>query len=278
VRIIDNDTYEAELASAGVCGGFVVDTVAGSVRLPKWHYQAPLGETLPVRGNGITLGLTDGTTDYGVVKSTPGGSFSFVPSVNALGKAPGYVVPANSTETSFTNGTVFGVSENADNSGLVAENNAPTDHFVWCIQVYNATTALSEQESAQLASEMQMKAQTDLANVTNPAQAFKDMVITWSLPNYAAGVDVTSTYASGYTAPEDGWIYATQRREDVYTVFCINGSIIENGGGSGFDRTSCFAPIKKGQVITVHKGVSNNDSSIGDVIDKVNHMIFYPME
>jgi hypothetical protein len=36
----------------------------------------------------------------------------------------------------------------------------------WCIQVFNAATALSEQESAQLASQMQIKAQTDLANVT----------------------------------------------------------------------------------------------------------------
>jgi hypothetical protein len=43
----------------------------------------------------------------------------------------------------------------------------PAIRVSWCIQVFNAATALSEQESAQLASEMQMKAQTDLANVNS---------------------------------------------------------------------------------------------------------------
>jgi hypothetical protein len=42
----------------------------------------------------------------------------------------------------------------------------PAIRVSWCIQVYNATTGLSEQQAAQLASEMQTKAQTDLANVT----------------------------------------------------------------------------------------------------------------
>jgi hypothetical protein len=41
----------------------------------------------------------------------------------------------------------------------------PAIRVSWCIQVFNAATALSKQQSAQLASQMQMKAQTDLANV-----------------------------------------------------------------------------------------------------------------
>ncbi len=35
IRKIDNETYETELTSCGVCGGFVVNTETYSVRLPS---------------------------------------------------------------------------------------------------------------------------------------------------------------------------------------------------------------------------------------------------
>lgn len=159
VWLIDNDTYEAELAKYGVCDGFVIDSAAGSVRLPKWKYQTPIRETLPVRGNGLVLGLTNGTDNVGVQRVSGNQTYFFGPSLGAYGQPVG-----SQTESLAILTGSFGVTTDPDNSGIVAENNAPTDHFVWCIQVYNAATALSEQESAQLASQMQMKAQSDLAN------------------------------------------------------------------------------------------------------------------
>lgn len=159
VRIIDNATFESELASSGVCGGFVIDTVAGSVRLPKWKYQAPLSGAPAVYGNGLTLGLTE---NLGVAISAT--SNDIVASDAAYGK------PAGTEVTSFPATVTYqslGVTTDPEKSGLVAGMpESALDSFVLCIQVFNAATALSEQESAQLASEMQMKAQTDLANVT----------------------------------------------------------------------------------------------------------------
>jgi hypothetical protein len=159
VRVIDNDTFDEELAKYGVCDGFVIDTMTGSVRLPKWSYQAPLGEMLPVRGNGTVLGLTDGSINLGIYEKSGDGVNS---SENLYGSSIG---TTGGTDVVITGG--LGVTSDPDKSGIVAETNAPTDHFVLCIQVFNAATALSKQESAQLASQMQMKAQTDLANVNS---------------------------------------------------------------------------------------------------------------
>lgn len=162
VWIIDNDTYEAELAKYGVCDGFVVDSAAGSVRLPTKKYQTPLGETLPVRGNGA-LGITNGVYDRAVGAATTGYSL-----VTWSANRGGDPLPSLGVEEgeSWPSKSLLGISADPDISGIVAENNSQTDHFVWCIQVYNAATALSEQQSAQLARQMQMRAQTDLANVT----------------------------------------------------------------------------------------------------------------
>ena len=160
VRIIDNDTYEAELASTGVCGGFVVDISAGNVRLPKWKYQAPFGETIPVRGNGTVLGLTNGTETAGLTRRGSTGAY-----LNGDQDMYGDSVEKLQVDAANEFYGKIGVTTDPGNSGIVAENNAPVDHFVWCIQVFNAATALSEQESAQLASQMQTKAQTDFGNV-----------------------------------------------------------------------------------------------------------------
>lgn len=156
VRIIDNATFEAELAQYGVCDGFVLDSSTGNVRLPKWHWQSPLGETLPVRGNCMTLGLTDGTKNYGVNFATSTLTYRAADYGKPVGQPFGAAtVPAGST----------GITTDPEKSGIVAETNAPIDHFVWCIRVFNAATDLSEQESSRLASLMQMKAQTDFGNV-----------------------------------------------------------------------------------------------------------------
>lgn len=219
VWLIDNDTYEAELAKYGVCDGFVIDSAAGSVRLPTKKYQTPLGDTLPVRGNGIAVGVTNGSANGGLF-STANSSLGFYSSADLLGDAVTSSIPSI---TNPVNG-ILGLVEDPAVSGIVAENNAPVDRFVWCIQVYNAATALSEQESAQLASQMQTKAQTDLANVT----ANIDFIIkheeatdgSWWYDLYRSGKVVQSV---NLVAPSTTWALITvtlpiEMADNKYTV------------------------------------------------------------
>jgi hypothetical protein len=161
VRVIDNDTYEAEMASAGVCGGFVISSSAGSVRLPTWKgYQTPLGNSVPVVGNGMTIGVSDGTTLGGLYIAGDG---SVGMRTGSYGTDIGITTSGNVSSTKN-----IGITTDPTKSGVIADTSKyPKDPLYWCIQVFNAATALSEQESAQLPSQLQMKAQTDFANVNS---------------------------------------------------------------------------------------------------------------
>jgi hypothetical protein len=122
----------------------VIDREKGSVRLPMWKYQAPLGETLPVRGNGMTLGITDGNKFGGFYESYDDSGSWAIHTRLALYSMPIGTKPSGDEINSYKS---IGITADPDKSGIVAENNPPVDPFIWCIQVYNTATELSKLES-----------------------------------------------------------------------------------------------------------------------------------
>lgn len=160
VRSVSASVYQQEIIQYGICNAFVVS--GNDVRLPLWKgYQTPLGNSVPVVGNGLTLGLTNGTTEYGITSYSGEGLYNCE---NNIGRKVGEDALDGAHKPY---GKIIGVTPDGTKSGLIADTSIyKQDGFYWCIQVYNAATGLSTQESAQLASQMQMKAQTDLANVT----------------------------------------------------------------------------------------------------------------
>jgi hypothetical protein len=161
IRILTATEYEEEIAQYGICNAFAIS--GNDVRLPLWKgYQTPLGNSVPVVGDGKSLGLTDGTNFNGL---------STVKSYGTTYRDEAYGVTVGTsvgTAGTLTNSVAIGVTTDPENSGLIADTSIyAKDGFYWCIQVYNAATGLSTQESAQLASQMQMKAQTDFGNVAD---------------------------------------------------------------------------------------------------------------
>jgi hypothetical protein len=137
----------------------------------------------------------------------------------------------------------------------------------YCIQVFNAATELSTQESAQLASQMQMKAQTDLGNVTNPTQGFKNMAMAWGLPDYSAGVDIPiSSINLSYTAPVDGFIIGQLDTGNVLPDLFINGYRVMY---VSYYNGTIFLPVAKGDIMTTAlENIALND----------NIITFFPMK
>jgi hypothetical protein len=113
------------------------------------------------------------------------------------------------------------------------------------------------------------KAQKDLANVKNPVQAFKDMVITWSLPNYAAGVDYTSSYIKGVglTIPGDGWCFCKISSESN-GIFVNGGVVCQTNGADPF----MLFPVKKGDDLTI-RILSSGNITTNYIPEKI---IIYP--
>lgn len=110
--------------------------------------QLPLGTTAPVVGNGTTLGWTDGTTEYG---STSAQNTSSVHGyIKTTTGATGKAVGATGTGTGSTPATIgegMGVSQNPQNSGLVALLNEAAGASIQSLRQLIATQELLERDN-----------------------------------------------------------------------------------------------------------------------------------
>ena len=151
VRSIDSETYEAELASTGVCGGFVVDTSAESVRLPTVVNGTLWGADSASIGQSLAAGLPNvtGSADVWVYGMTPPSNGALIATAESGSNGlygTGNVAKGKVSLDASSANPIYGNSDTVQ---------PPAIRVSWCIQVYNAATALSEQHSAQLASKMQ---------------------------------------------------------------------------------------------------------------------------
>jgi hypothetical protein len=82
--------------------------------------------------------------------------------------------------------------------------------------------------------------------------AGKAEIVRLGIPNYSAGVD----FSSGYTAPSDGVIVCTYWYNNGVFRVAANNTYIVGGGSNGVVYevnyiTTCAAPVKKGEVLTL---------------------------
>lgn len=68
----------------------------------------------------------------------------------------------------------------------------PAINVNWCIQAKKIISTTSTPTDSPTAPSTQEFAQTNLSNVTEPVQEFKDMAINWSMPDYEAGMDISA--------------------------------------------------------------------------------------
>ena len=110
-----------------------------------------------------------------------------------------------------------------------------------------------------------------LSGLRNGTLTWDGKDISLGYPNYAAG---TATTASSYTASADGWVEVTQRIDSNYMVVTINNTIIARGGGSSYDRSSFFLPVKKGDVLKTFYSADGGDTPDSALSAKFT---FYPI-
>ena len=261
----EEETYERILQEHGACGAFFVDSFSHKVRLPDWRNAYPLytgisrvsslstpgypGDTIPAGLPNIT-GETGISNSKGVPYDAPlSGSFTFGSSIGSK-KVAGDSSNSYSSyllgfDASLSN-PIYGNSDTVRPLSISA---------AWCIQVYKAATALSEQESAQLASLMQTKAQTDFGNVGTPVQSFIDKSVAWGLPDYSAGIAVSHpTSDTPFTAPCAGvffecFYYGSETASTLHINYNASGIIVKTGATYRDNRQSTPVYLNKGDVI-----------------------------
>lgn len=87
------------------------------IRAPAGSTLIPLGTSAPVVGNGMTLGLTNGTTEYGLNNYTGGSTSRLQANPNASGSNAGTTTFGSGDTTQQT----FGITKNPNLSGIIAQ-------------------------------------------------------------------------------------------------------------------------------------------------------------
>jgi hypothetical protein len=204
--------WQAAVTLTGVCDKFVYDSVNNTVRLLKYGNQIitktsaiSTASTVPVKGNGMTLGFTDGNGhSYGLQASTlQQGNRIFSSSV--FGSNAGSAVVDSGNPSAKT----MGVTTVGDKSGLIADissiKNYPLDCYYYIVIATSTKTSI-QVDIDEIATDLNGKADVDLSNVPT-----------------SKGI-LTARYVNGtswYRVYSDGW--------------CMQGGLVEaTNGQTGF--------------------------------------------
>lgn len=166
VRTLTSTQYESEISAYGQCGAFVIS--GSNVRLPM------LNGFIQGVGNGTGTGMTIGAGLPNITGSWSGNrvGISLDPSGFSGALYQIGLAGANRLGAAYNSGTQgihFGIDASRSNPiyGNSDTVQPPAIKYSYCIQVFNAATELSQQESAQIATSLQGKADANLGNITN---------------------------------------------------------------------------------------------------------------
>lgn len=252
--------WQQTVTGYGECGKFVYDNVANTIRLPLLNGYVKATNTAGEVGDLVEAVAPNIKGDFGwegySLYKTASGAFS----------------GASSTTLNFkqeTGSSAFSVMKlDASRSSSVYKDSATTID-VQAIKVYSyivlgtVTKTSIQIDIDQVMSDLALKADKDLSNVTAPVQAFKDMSIAWGMPDYSSGIDIGSNFATlggSWTAPSDGFIEAIANTPISTYIFLYtqpNSNISSNDNvflklsfsGSDSNSLSVIVPILKGQTV-----------------------------
>lgn len=176
------EEFNLEVSETGQCGKFVVSN--DYVRIPKLGNSLCSGVIdgkIAVVGNGMTLGLTDGTNNYGLIEeaNTAGG---------ILTTAYGINVGADARGADAVNKTI-GVTTDPTKSGIEGKINS-VEVFYYMVISTKGQAANVEIDINKVYEDLNLKATTDLSNVASVASSFKEQSVGWTMPDFSAGVDI----------------------------------------------------------------------------------------
>lgn len=255
--------YASELTNKGFCDKIALDTSAQKFKVPKLNnvlYQNIDG-ALAVRGNGKTLGLTNGTQNIGLSYSGAA-AYGLWASPTLYGKNVGTSsLGASDPKLAVT----VGVTTDESNSGVVAVNkaNAEVRYFIVL-----ATTSINQSQMDWNAYNTALagRATIDLTNVSPAGEA---TAVSWCVPDYTAGVAISGITAANtsFTVPKDGILHIVMNAVSGLSVTYVDDmeacALANASGYSGFAVS--FMPISRG-----------THTFRCDIPNRVKSITFYP--
>lgn len=213
---------------------FVVNQDEMTFRLPLKNGKETMFSTA-CKGNGITLGLTNGATNYGVGVTT--GTTTALDGYTGL---YGTNIGAKNTGTINTQNLSMGVTTDFTKSGIVPHIEVPEGYGLY----YKLLNAVVNQELVDFA-----HIQTELN--TKLSRSNKEEIVSWGMPDYTAGVAIT-TSTTNQTIESDGYLYLVAdsyalNRPDYFYINDIQFMFAYTTGVTSYtEMNSLFAPVLKG--------------------------------
>lgn len=236
---------------------FVLNLNDETFRLPtKVHGKT--GDA--VVGNGIALGLTDGTTNYGLSNYSGSGSNHATYYANAYGES--VTESGASLSNQPSNHPILGVTTDPTKSGMVVDTTGVTLYFyvgavVQDADVINAAGILNDMSNIK-----------DGIGFTNNA---KSEIAGFSMPDYSAGV--SKSWNTAILADHNGWVCAYDKGNSNNSSYVLEISI---DGVTWYRIASVFASTSTSgaTIIPISKGVYYKASE--GINDSSRTLIFYP--
>ena len=219
------EEFNLEVSETGQCGKFVVSN--DYVRIPKLGNSLCSGVVdgkIAVVGNGMTLGLTNGTINAGL-------STWFANSVASLGQSEsGYGKDVGTTGQNvspYQHGTLYGVTADPTKSGIEAKINS-VEVFYYMVISTEGQTAKVEIDINKVYEDLNIKANSNLSNI--------DANIDYVVESYTNGSDWYRVYKSGWieqgmmiTATNQGatknWLKSFKNTNYSISIACLEGKV-----------------------------------------------------
>lgn len=212
---------------------FVINTADTTFRLP---IKVKLASGNAVVGNGMTLGLTDGTNNYGMS--------SWLNVSGSRLKNGSYGSNVGTVPVSDMSGNSLGITTDPTKSGIETSSFGLKLYFYVGETIQDANVIAASQVLTKVANGIDKTVKSD-----------RETVVGWGMPDYTAVIDLSNSLAT--VVESDGWFWAygaATGNQSVNNVGVkINGLFFTLAGayneGNGQNFASLFMPVNKGDTI-----------------------------
>lgn len=233
------EEYNADVLAYNQCGKFVIGV--DYVRIPK--ITKFIGATITLSEMGKTYAESlPNITGHSCLKQndndgTPTGAYK-------RGNANAY--------TGYSSASGHFIDFDASLSSSTYQDGAKVqpDHTKYPYYMVVSTEGQTSQVNIdvnQIYEDMNLKANKDLSNVSDVSKVFKNVSTGWGMPDYEAGV----AFSSGFTCPENGFIFVGGSSQGWSTVNVNNIQLIYEGAGGTYFGYSGNCPVSEGDVVTL---------------------------
>lgn len=242
------DEYAQDLSDFGQCGKFVVSN--DYIRIPTITRFIGATITLSEIGKTYKESLPNITGEW---SSKAAGGYDPTGAVYGRGNKQG-----GSSDNQAPNYEHLGFDASRSSSTYQDGAKVQPDHTKYPYYMVISTegqTASVEIDINKVYEDLNLKANSDLSNVASVASSFKEASVGWGMPDYSAGVTIsTSQTASNYTPPANGVIIGvkTESGNDQEWFIKFGAVFIAHKFtgyyGNGF---SCCVHVQKGKTYSI---------------------------